>query len=75
MKIFDVGSLLSAAALVGAVVVGATAAQAQGRGDGPIIYVTSQGLYYDSIVTASQLPRVKMGSRVAAGGSMPTRTV
>jgi hypothetical protein len=29
---------------------------ARGRGDGPIIYVTSQGLYYDSIVTADPLP-------------------
>jgi hypothetical protein len=27
-----------------------------GRGDGPIIYVTGQGLYYDSIVTADPLP-------------------
>ncbi len=27
-----------------------------GRGGGPIIYVTSQGLYYDSIVTADPLP-------------------
>ena len=27
-----------------------------GRGDGPVIYVTSQGLYYDSIVTASPVP-------------------
>lgn len=27
-----------------------------GRGDGPIIYVTSQDLYYDSIVTADPLP-------------------
>jgi hypothetical protein len=27
-----------------------------GRGDGPIIYVTSQNLYYDSIVTADPLP-------------------
>ena len=25
-------------------------ASAGGRGDGPVIYVTSQGLYYDSIV-------------------------
>jgi hypothetical protein len=31
-------------------------ASAGGRGDGPIIYVTSQGLYYDSIVTADPLP-------------------
>jgi hypothetical protein len=29
---------------------------AQGRGSGPIIYVTSQGLFYDSIVTADPLP-------------------
>jgi hypothetical protein len=27
-----------------------------GRGDGPVIYVTSQGLYYDSIITAKPLP-------------------
>ena len=27
-----------------------------GRGNGPIVYVTSQGLYYDSIVTADPLP-------------------
>lgn len=27
-----------------------------GRGDGPVIYVSSQGLYYDSIVTAKSLP-------------------
>ena len=27
-----------------------------GRGDGPVIYVTSQGLYYDSIVTADPVP-------------------
>jgi hypothetical protein len=28
-----------------------------GRGDGPIIYVEGQGLYYDSIVTADPLPQ------------------
>jgi hypothetical protein len=28
-----------------------------GRGDGPIVYVTSQGLFYDSIVTADPLPQ------------------
>ncbi|UCC53120.1 MAG: hypothetical protein JSV68_03970 [Anaerolineaceae bacterium] len=27
-----------------------------GRGDGPVIYVAGQGLYYDSIVTADPLP-------------------
>ena len=39
-----------------------------GRGDGPIVYVRSQGLYYDSIVTADPLPqrgkfqKLEMGS-------------
>ena len=28
----------------------------KGRGSGPIIFVTSQGLYYDSILTADTLP-------------------
>lgn len=27
-----------------------------GRGDGPVVYVTGQGLFYDSIVTADPLP-------------------
>ena len=27
-----------------------------GRGDGPVIFVSGQGLYYDSIVTADPLP-------------------
>lgn len=27
-----------------------------GRGDGPIIFVESQGLYFDSIITADPLP-------------------
>ena len=34
----------------------ATRGGSGGRGDGPIVYVTSQGLYYDSIVTADPLP-------------------
>jgi hypothetical protein len=34
----------------------AVGTMAGGRGDGPVIYVTSQGLYYDSIVTADPLP-------------------
>lgn len=28
-----------------------------GRGTGPVIYVASQGLYYDSIVVADSLPQ------------------
>jgi hypothetical protein len=30
---------------------------AGGRGDGPVIFVVSQGLYYDSIVAADPLPQ------------------
>lgn len=47
---------LSAVALIGSAVVMSSAAYAgertTGRGTGPVIYVTSQGLYYDSIVLA-----------------------
>lgn len=32
-------------------------AYANGRGDGPVVYVTSQGLYYDSIVVVDSLPQ------------------
>ena len=49
--------------LVGAVVLTCAAGSAYatrggsgGRGDGPVIYVVSQGLFYDSIVTADPLP-------------------
>lgn len=28
-----------------------------GRGTGPVVYVTSQGLYYDSIVVVGELPQ------------------
>ena len=44
------------AAVVGIIALGASVEVNAGRGDGPIIYVTSQGLYYDSIVTADPLP-------------------
>jgi hypothetical protein len=34
----------------------ATRGGSGGRGDGPIVYVTGQGLYYDSIVVADPVP-------------------
>lgn len=34
----------------------ATELCAGGRGNGPVVYVVSQGLFYDSIVTAESLP-------------------
>ncbi len=39
-----------------AVVVSLASEALAGRGDGPVIYVTSQDLFYDSIVTAETLP-------------------
>jgi hypothetical protein len=52
---------LLAIAMVGVLLISPTTANAKrggdgGRGDGPVIYVTGQGLVYDSIVTADPLP-------------------
>jgi hypothetical protein len=49
--------------------IGAVSAQAQGRGDGPIVYVTSQGLYYDSIITARSLPNKGKFQKLEFGGA------
>ncbi len=53
--------VLSAVALIGSALVINSAAFAKerttGRGTGPVIFVTSQGLYYDSIVVADPLPQ------------------
>jgi hypothetical protein len=53
--------LIGTMALIGAVStlsVGAIAKQPRetGRGTGPVVFVTSQGLYYDSIVVVDPLP-------------------
>ena len=45
-----------------------------GRGDGPVIYVTSQGLYYDSIVTASPLPQHGPFQKLEMGGPIGLQT-
>jgi len=51
---------LGAACLMGSALIATTTAFAKerttGRGTGPVIFVTSQGLYYDSIVVADPLP-------------------
>ena len=51
---------LGAACLVSTVLLATSAAYAKerttGRGTGPVVFVTSQGLYYDSIVVADPLP-------------------
>ncbi|MHC4414293.1 MAG: hypothetical protein ACYS0G_03315 [Planctomycetota bacterium] len=47
--------LLAASAAVVAAAI--TTSAAGGRGDGPIVYVTGQGLFYDSIVLTDLPPR------------------
>ena len=45
-----------------------------GRGDGPIIYVYGQGLYYDSIVTADPLPARGKFQKLEMGGPTGLQT-
>lgn len=52
IKKFRVLSVLMALTITAVILVTANNATANGRGDGPVILVTSQGLYYDSIVLA-----------------------
>ena len=57
MKVFKNTGI---ACLIGAAMTAASTVYANdretGRGTGPVIFVTSQGLYYDSIVVADPLP-------------------
>jgi len=55
LKILGVMALLSSAMVVSSAYAGND--REKGRGTGPIIFVTSQGLYYDSIVVADPLPQ------------------
>jgi hypothetical protein len=50
-------TLFVAMALIGSTMIIDSVAYAKGRGDGPVIFVTSQGLYFDSIVVADPLPQ------------------
>jgi len=70
-----VGVLAALAVALTAVALIATSQEvAAGRGDGPVVYVRSQGLYYDSIVVRDPLPAhgpfqlLEMGS----GGRLET---
>jgi len=53
--------ILSAVALIGSALIMSSATYAKerttGRGTGPVIFVTSQQLYYDSIVVVDPLPQ------------------
>ena len=51
-----------------AVSVGADRSGQGGRGDGPIVYVMSQGLFFDSIVTADPLPQRGRFQKLEMGG-------
>ena len=45
-----------------------------GRGEGPVIYVTGQGLVYDSIVTADPLPAHGPFQKLELGGPTGLQT-
>ncbi|MHC4158101.1 MAG: hypothetical protein ACYSSO_03390 [Planctomycetota bacterium] len=50
------------------VLIATTMTARAGRGDGPVIYVVSQDLYYDSIVAADPLPPRGPFQELRAGG-------
>jgi hypothetical protein len=52
--------------ITGYYITASAAERATGRGTGPVIYVTSQGLYYDSIVLAD-LPQKGRFQQLAPG--------
>ena len=55
-------AVVASGAAVGLVVAG------QGRGSGPVIYVTSQELFYDSVVTADPIPNKGPFQKLEMGG-------
>lgn len=66
--------LTACMALAGALIAGETLAVrggSGGRGDGPVIYVTSQDLFYDSIVTADPLPQKGPFQKLDVSGMHP----
>ena len=54
LKLIGTTAIVSAALLFNAAVFAKE--RTTGRGTGPVVYVTSQGLYYDSIVVVDSLP-------------------
>ncbi len=57
MKKMRAISMLSALAMFAAAAGAASTAQARGEVDGPVVYVTSQNLFYDSIVLSTLPPK------------------
>ena len=67
-------AVMAFALLLSPTAAGATRGGSGGRGDGPVIYVTGQGLVYDSIVTA-RCPRMvhsRSWNWVGRRGSRPS---
>jgi hypothetical protein len=56
LKIMGTAALISAAMLVSSVGFAGEGNQGKGRGNGPMVLVTAQGLVYDSIVVTDYLP-------------------
>jgi hypothetical protein len=67
MKTLKIRSVLAALALIAVALAGAQSAQARGNVEGPVIYVTSQGLFYDSIVL-TMLPQEGPFQKLEMGG-------
>jgi hypothetical protein len=65
--------LLSIAIVILALAVSESAG-AKGRGDGPVIYVTSQELFFDSIVVADPLPQKGPFQLLEMGGPVGLQT-
>ena len=78
-KKLSVFAAIVAVAMVGALLMFPTVANAKrggegGRGDGPTIYVTGQDLVYDSIVTADPLPPHGPFQKLEMGGPTGLQT-
>jgi opacity protein-like surface antigen len=67
MKTLKIRSVVAALALLAVALAGAQSAQARGNVDGPVIYVTGQGLFYDSIVQ-TMLPQKGPFQKLEMGG-------
>ena len=56
LKILSTGLLLGSVLAMSTSAFAAKHERTTGRGTGPVVYVTSQGLFYDSIVIVDSLP-------------------
>jgi len=63
--------IIGGCAVVAVIATFASMPQAEaGRGDGGIVYVTSQGLFFDTFVTKDPLPRHGKFQKLEPGGPM-----